>query len=84
MLTEVLERPLLGIPLRATAMHEVIEADAVLEDVVETTQDAEDTEGEDPDTDDCDDGCLATNKPTEQTEECSNEIDNQNGTAKLP
>ena len=50
-------------------MHEVVEANAVLEEIVNTTHDAEDTEGEDPDTDNGDDGGLTTNEPTEETEE---------------
>jgi hypothetical protein len=32
-------------------MHEIIEPDAILEDVVDTTHDTEDAEREDPDTD---------------------------------
>lgn len=37
-------------------MHEVVEAGGTLHEVVKTTHDAEDTEGENPDTDDGDDG----------------------------
>lgn len=65
-------------------MHQVVEADAVLEDVVDTAHDAEDTERENPDTDNGDNGGLATNEPTPDTEEGSDEIDDKDGTAELP
>lgn len=65
-------------------MHEVVEALAALEEVVDTTQNAEDTEGEDPDTDDGDNGGLTTNEPTEDTEEGGDDVDDENSTAKLP
>lgn len=85
-LTEIFERTLLLVLLGRLAVHEVVEASAVLEEVVDTTHDAEDTEGEDPDTDNCDDGGVggAGKEPTEQTEEGGKDIDNQDGTGQLP
>lgn len=65
-------------------MHEVVESYAVLEDVVDTTHDAEDTEGEDPDTDNGHNGGLSTNEPTEDTEESGNDIDDENSAGELP
>ena len=65
-------------------MHHAVETSRVLEEVVDTGHDAEDTEGEKVDTDDSDDTCLSTNEPTEQTEEGGDEIDNRDGTSELP
>ena len=50
-------------------MHEVVEASAILEKIVNTSHDAENTEWEDPDTDNSDNGGTATNEETEETEE---------------
>jgi hypothetical protein len=65
-------------------VHEVVEADAVLEKVVETTEDAEDTEREDVDTDNSDNGRVAADEPTEQAEEGGDQVDADNGASKLP
>ncbi|ROW03986.1 hypothetical protein VSDG_00847 [Cytospora chrysosperma] len=66
-------------------MHEVIESNAVLEEVVDTTHDAEDAEGEDPDTDNGDNGgLLSTNEPSEDTEQGGNDIDDKDGASQLP
>lgn len=65
-------------------MHEVVESGGSLEQVVDTTHDAEDTKGEDPDTDDGDNRGLATNEPTKQGEEGGDDVDNQNGAGELP
>ncbi|KUI57714.1 hypothetical protein VP1G_10929 [Cytospora mali] len=66
-------------------MHKVVESNAVLEEVVDTTHDAEDTEGEDPDTDNGDNGGLAsTNEPSEDTEQTGNNVDDEDSTAQLP
>jgi hypothetical protein len=45
-LTEIFQRSLLLILLRRFAVHKVVEALAVLEEIVDTTHDAEDTERE--------------------------------------
>ena len=65
-------------------MHEVVESNAVLEEVVDTTLDAEDTEGEDPDTDHGDNGSLVTLEPSEDTEEGSNDVDDEDSASQLP
>ena len=63
-------------------MHQVVEANAVLEQVVDTTHDAEDTEGEDPHTDDSDNvSQLAALEETPDTEAGGKDIDNQDGTS---
>ena len=84
MLTEIFQRPLFLVLLWRLAVHEVVETNAVLEKVVHTTQHAEDTEGEDPNADNCDNGGLATNEPTEETEKGGNQIDDKDSTAELP
>jgi hypothetical protein len=82
---EVLERALLLVAPERLAVHEVVEALAVLEHVVDTAHDAEDTEREDPDTDDTDDrSLLATLEPTEDAEEGSNNVDDEDGAGQLP
>lgn len=81
---EVLQVALLLALLRALSVHEVVESDGVLEEVVHSTQDTEDTKGEDPDTDNSDNGSLSRHEPTKETEESSNDIDNQNSASKLP
>lgn len=83
-LTEILEGSLLLVLLRGLAVHEVVKSSAALHKVVETTHDAEDTEREDPDTDDSHNAGLATNEPTKDTEEGGKDIDDQNGTRQLP
>lgn len=65
-------------------MHEVVKAGAALHQVVETTHDGKDTERENPDTDNGDNAGIAVDKPTEDTEEGGNDVDQENGTAKLP
>lgn len=65
-------------------MHQVVETGAALHEVVETTHDAEDTEGENPDTDNSDNAGLASNEPTEDTEEGGKDIDDQDGARQLP
>ena len=68
-------------------MHEVIEANAVLEKVVYASHDTEDTKREDPDTDDSDDRCVmvcAMEEPSEEGEEGCQEIDGQDSTGQLP
>ncbi|KAF3060281.1 hypothetical protein CFAM422_011359 [Trichoderma lentiforme] len=59
-------------------------ASASLEEVVETTHDGEDTEGENPDTNNSDNAGLLADEPTKDTEEGGNDVDNQDGTAELP
>ena len=81
MLTEIFQRPLFLVLLWRLAVHEVVETNAVLEKVVHTTQYAEDTEGEDPNTDNRDNGGLATDEPTEETEKGCNQIDDKDSTA---
>jgi hypothetical protein len=65
-------------------VHQVVKSSAALHEVVETTHDAEDTERENPDTDNSDNAGLATNEPTEDTEKGGKDIDDQNGTRQLP
>lgn len=83
-LTEILERALLLVLLGRFAVHEVVESNAVLEEVVKTTHDAEDTEGEDPDTDNGHDGSLTADEPAEEAEEGGDDIDNQDSSRQLP
>lgn len=84
-LTKVLERPLLLVALRGLAVHEVVKALAVLENVVKTTHDAEDTEGEDPDTNDSDNvSHLVADEPTPDGEARGDDVDNEDGTGELP
>ena len=82
--TEVFQRALLGVALRRLAVHDVVEASATLQEVVQAAHDAEDTEGEHPDTDDGDDVSATVLEPTEDTEEGGQDIDNQDGTSQLP
>lgn len=66
-------------------MHEVIKAGGALHEEVETTHDGEDTEREDPNTDNGDNGGLLTTlEPTKDTEESSNDVDEENGAGQLP
>jgi hypothetical protein len=82
---EVLQRALLLGALGRLAVHQVVESTVVLEDVVDTGADAEDAEGEDPDTDDGNDaGLLVVLEPTEDTEEGCDDVDGEDGTAELP
>lgn len=82
---KVLQRALLLVALGRLAVHEVVEADAVLQHVVEATHDAEDAEREHPDTDDGDDrGLLLVLEPTEDGEEGSDNVDDEDGAGKLP
>ncbi|EPE08776.1 hypothetical protein F503_04363 [Ophiostoma piceae UAMH 11346] len=82
---EVLERALLLVALGALAVHQVVEANGVLEHVVDTSHDTENTEGEDPNTDNSDNGSLlAVHEETEQGEEGGQQIDDQDGTGQLP
>lgn len=83
-LTKVFQRALLLVLLGRLAVHEVVEAGAALQEVVETTHDGEDTEGEDPDSHDGDNAGILTNEPTEDTEEGGDDVDDQDGAAKLP
>ncbi|TLD09389.1 uncharacterized protein PgNI_07616 [Pyricularia grisea] len=81
----VLERPLLLVTLGGLAVHEVVKALAVLENVVKTSHDAEDTEGEHPDTDDGNDvSHLAADEPTPDGEARGDDVDDQDGTSELP
>ena len=82
--TEILERSLLGVALGRLAVHEVVESNRVLEEVVDTTHDAEDTEGEDPDTDNGDDGGVGTDEPTPDGEAGGEDIDNEDSASELP
>lgn len=66
------------------AVHHAVETSGILEKVVDTSHDAENTEGEEVNTDDSDDTCLSTDKPTEQTEEGGDEIDDGDSTGELP
>ena len=65
-------------------MHEGIESRRALEQVVNTTEHAEDTEREDPDTDDRNDGSVTTDEEAEKTEEGSEDINDQDGSGQLP
>lgn len=82
--TKVFQRTLLLALLWALAVHEVVETDGALHQVVETTKDTEDTKGEDPNTDDGNNGGLATNEPTEESEEGGDDVDDQDSTSELP
>ncbi len=83
--TKVFQRTLLLVLLGGLAVHEVIEAGGALHEVVETTHDGEDTEGENPDTDNGNDGgLLAGLEPTKDTEEGGNDVDKENGARQLP
>lgn len=66
-------------------MHEVIEAGGALHEVVKTAHDGEDTKGENPNTDDSNNGGLLTAlEPTKDTEESGNDVDEENGARQLP
>jgi len=67
------------------SVHEVVEADTVLEKVVDASHDAKNTERKDPDTDNSDNGSLVSVKePSEEGEEGCQEIDEQDSTGQLP
>src|SRR5690606_15215998 len=61
-------------------------ARAALHEVVEATHDGEDTEREDPDTDNTDDvdAVVVATEPTEDSEQSGNDVDHQDGTGQLP
>ena len=66
-------------------MHNSIEADRILQQVVNPCHDTEDPEGEDPDTDNCDDrGIVPTLEPTEEAEEGGNDVNEQDSGGELP
>jgi len=65
-------------------VHEIVEANTVLEKEIDTSHDAENTKGEDPDTNDSDNGGFTTNKPTKEGEERCEKIDDQDSTSQLP
>jgi len=78
-------------------VHHTIEASRVLQEVVDTGHDTEDTKGEEIDTDNSNDTeCnepqfrkielpgLSTDEPTEETEKGSDKVDDSNRTSKLP
>lgn len=82
---KVLQRSLLLVALGGLAVHEVVKPDRVLEDVVNTAHDAEHTEREDPDTDNRDDRSLVTAlKPSEDTEESGQNVNDENSAGQLP
>jgi hypothetical protein len=81
---KVFQGALLLVTLGRLAVHEVVEASAALHEVVKTTHDAEDTEGEDPDTDNTHNVSALADKPTEDSEESGQDIDNQDGAGELP
>jgi len=81
---EIFQAALLLLLLGRFAVHEVVETDRALEQVIDTAHDTEDTKGEDPDTNNGDDAGLATNEPTEDTEHSGDDINDQDGTAELP
>lgn len=84
-LTEVFQRSLLLVLLGRLSVHQVVETGAALHEVVETTHDSEDTEREDPDTDDSNNaGPLVVLEPTKDTEEGGKDIDEEDSTAELP
>ncbi|KAH6608110.1 hypothetical protein Trco_004423 [Trichoderma cornu-damae] len=65
-------------------MHEVVEARAALEEIVETAHDGEDAKGENPDTNNGNNAGLLANEPAKDTEEGGDDVDDQDGTAELP
>lgn len=65
-------------------MHQVVESLAVLQQVVDSAHHTENSEREDVDTDNGDDGCLATNEPTKNCEHSRDDVDGDNGAGKLP
>ncbi len=82
---KVLQGALLLAALGRLAVHEVVEPDAVLQHVVETTHDAEDAEREDPDAHNSDDGrLLLALEPAEDGEERGEDVDDQHSTGQLP
>ena len=83
-LTEIFQRSLLLILLERLSMHEVIEANTILEKIVDTSHDTEHSEGEDPDTDDSNNRSLTTNEPPEESEHSCENIYKQNGASQLP
>jgi hypothetical protein len=83
-LTEIFQRPLLGVLLWGFSVHEVVEALTVLQKVVYTTHDAKHAKREDVDTDDGDDGGLTANEPTEDREHGGDDIDGHDSAGKLP
>lgn len=66
-------------------MHHVVKALAARHQVVDTSHDTEDTEREDPDTDNGDNGSLVTTlEETPDGEAGSEDIDDQDGASELP
>jgi hypothetical protein len=76
---------LLLVLLGRLSVHEVVEADTVLEKIVDASHDAENTEREDPNADDSHNGSLVSVKePSEEGEEGCQKIDKQDSTGQLP
>jgi len=55
-------------------MHEVIKCNRVLEEIVNTTQDTENTKRVEPNTDNSNNGSMAVLKPTKEGEKGGNDI----------
>jgi len=65
-------------------VHEVVESNRSLQQVVDTTHNAENTKGENPDTNDGDNAGMRVLEPTKESEKGSDNVDEQDGTAQLP
>lgn len=83
-LTEIFQRSLLGVLLDRLSVHQVVEALAVLQEVVDSAHHTEDSEGEDVDTDDGNDGSLTTDEPTEDSEHGGDDVDGDDSAGQLP
>lgn len=67
-LTEIFQITLLLVASGALPVHQVVKPPRALQEVIQTTQNTEDTKGEDPDADNGDDRGLSADEPSENTE----------------
>lgn len=70
--------------LRTLAMHKLIEANTILQKIVNATHYTEHAEREDPNPDHCNNAGLAADEPAEDTEHGCYDVNNQNGGRELP
>lgn len=74
---KVLEGPRVLSCRRLLSVHGVVECNGLCKQVVTTCQDTEDSEREEPYSDDGDDTGVARNEPTEKGEESGDDIDSK-------
>lgn len=77
---EIFERSLVTLRLSRLTVTDVVETSRSRHQVVSTTHDTEDTEGEHPGSDNSDDVSPVLRPPSEQTETSSDDVNNEDST----